>query len=251
MGTSGHFQVIPPGIWAWGTRWEGGIPWGRKHRDTSGEGDTPTRFPHLPLCPSTGDSQDSRPRSIPHLLPLHGECDGCCSDAASQMLQGESQGPARPQISQILVYPCHNSREIQALLPASAPGNSCSPQSWKCHVQVSQPSPSWCHRDGKQHRPPCVLLLGFWECRVPWCPPVHLGWGLTWFLSLQSSSLLQGPSVTAPSLVEPRGGSDCAHVPPWGSSVLPNTHMLGTHLFLLQSVANLMERRQHEMRENK
>ncbi|KAM7029200.1 DNA-directed RNA polymerase III subunit RPC3 isoform 3-T4 [Acridotheres tristis] len=35
-----------------------------------------------------GDSQDSRPCSIPHLLPVHGQRDGCCSDAASQMLQG-------------------------------------------------------------------------------------------------------------------------------------------------------------------
>ncbi|XP_058704069.1 uncharacterized protein LOC131583690 [Poecile atricapillus] len=94
------------------------------------------------------------PCSIPHLLPTHSECDGCCLDAASQLLQGESQGPAGPQVSQILVYSCSNSQGIQALLPASAPGNCCSLQSWKCHVQVSQPPPSWCHRDIE--RPPAI-----------------------------------------------------------------------------------------------
>ncbi|XP_062367697.1 DNA-directed RNA polymerase III subunit RPC3 isoform X1 [Cinclus cinclus] len=71
-----------------------------------------------------GDSQDSGPRSIPHFLPVHSECDGRCSDAASQVLQELLPAPGSRCHSPL---PC-DATGVAVTVPMSSHGVlQCSP----------------------------------------------------------------------------------------------------------------------------
>ncbi|XP_056366925.1 DNA-directed RNA polymerase III subunit RPC3 isoform X1 [Oenanthe melanoleuca] len=91
--------------------------------------------------------------------------------------------------------------------------------------------------------------IGFLGASGPLVPPSTPGLGA--HLILVPVELLPAPGSRCHSPLPCDATGVAVTVPMSPHGILQGSPTLGTHLFLPQSVANLMERRQHEMRENK